>query len=181
MVGFIAAVLCVPFIRSVYYLGDEGILLNGATRLLKGSRLYIDFFEAFPPGGFVLTAVWFDMVGTSMLSVRVLAILCIVLIACLIYLTCWQVSKHIFSSVFLAVGWVVMSQGFWTEVSHHYYYIVLPGRTFSRYRECPTYTTVATVVINCGCSGWRGGNGYSYARSARYASCRDRFLTFSFE
>ena len=121
VVGFIAAMLCVPFIRSVYWLGDEGILLNGATRLLKGSRLYVDFFEAFPPGGFVLTAVWFDMVGTSMLSARVLAILCIVLIACFIYLTCWQVSKHILTSIFLAVAWVVMSQGFWTQVSHHYF------------------------------------------------------------
>ena len=44
VVGFIAAMLCVPFIRSVYWLGDEGMLLNGATRLLKGSRLYVDFF-----------------------------------------------------------------------------------------------------------------------------------------
>ena len=120
-VGFIAAMLCVPFIRSVYWLGDEGMLLHGATRLLKGSRLYVDFFEALPPGGYVLTAAWFDMAGTSMLSARVLAILCIVLIACFIYLTCWQVSEHIPSSVFLAVGWVIMSQGFWTQVSHHWF------------------------------------------------------------
>ena len=57
--------LCVPFIGSIYWLGDEGMLLTGATRLLKGSRLYVDFFEALPPGGDVLTAAWFDMVGTS--------------------------------------------------------------------------------------------------------------------
>src|SRR5262245_39088662 len=70
VVSIIAAVLCVPFIRSVYWLGDEGLLLNGATRLLKGSRLYVDFFSGLPPGGYLLTAAWFDVVGTTMLSAR---------------------------------------------------------------------------------------------------------------
>src|SRR5450755_4173052 len=67
-VGSVAAMLCMPFIRSVYSLGDEGVLLNGATQLLRGSKLYVDFFEFIPPGGFVLTAAWLDIMGTSMLS-----------------------------------------------------------------------------------------------------------------
>ena len=182
MVGFIAALLCVPFIHSVYWLGDEGVLLNGATRLLRGSRLYVDFFEFLPPGGFVLTAAWLHIAGTSMLSARVLAILCIVAIACFTYLTCWQVSKHIPIVRFSGsrVGGHVTGV-LDTSQPSLVYHIVLDGRSFGRYRECPTYTTVATVVINCGCSGWRGGNGDSYARSARYVSCRDRFRTFSFE
>ena len=49
--GLIAAVLCAPFIRVVG-MGDEGVLLNGAERMLRGSRLYADFFEYLPPGGF---------------------------------------------------------------------------------------------------------------------------------
>ena len=36
LVGLIAAVLCVPFIRTVFGMGDEGVLLNGAERMLRG-------------------------------------------------------------------------------------------------------------------------------------------------
>jgi hypothetical protein len=121
VVGVIALALCVPFRRSVFWLGDEGVLLNGAIQILKGSRLYADFFEFLPPGGFVITAAWFDIAGTSMLSARVLAILCIVAIACLTHLTSWQVSRNAALSVLLAAGWVIMSQGFWTQVSHHWF------------------------------------------------------------
>ena len=35
LVGLIAAVLCVPFIRTVV-IGDEGALLHGAQRMLSG-------------------------------------------------------------------------------------------------------------------------------------------------
>ena len=38
LVGLIAAVLCMPFFRTVYGMGDEGVLLNGAERMLRGSR-----------------------------------------------------------------------------------------------------------------------------------------------
>src|SRR5262245_47769951 len=120
-VGLVTAGLCLPFFRSVYWLGDEGVLLNGAVQLLKGNRLYVDFFEMLPPGGFVLTAAWLKFAGVSMSSARALAILCIVAIACLTYLTCWQVSKDKPLSVFLTIAWVVMSQGYQTQVSHHWF------------------------------------------------------------
>src|SRR5215467_4347676 len=77
LVGLIAVVLCVPFFRTVYGMGDEGVLLNGALRLLRGERLYADFFEFLPPGGFVLTALWFSVAGISFESARLLAILTI--------------------------------------------------------------------------------------------------------
>jgi hypothetical protein len=41
------------------------VLLHGAERLLKGQRLYIDFFEFLPPGGFVILAAWFGITGIS--------------------------------------------------------------------------------------------------------------------
>ena len=37
LVGLIAAVLCLPFFRVVG-VGDEGFLLHGAERMLRGSR-----------------------------------------------------------------------------------------------------------------------------------------------
>src|SRR5437870_5405854 len=77
-VGLVTALLCMPFIRAIFWLGDEGVLLHGADRMLRGSTLYVDFFEFLPPGGFVLTAAWFSLTGVSLLSARTLAILTIV-------------------------------------------------------------------------------------------------------
>jgi hypothetical protein len=121
LVGLIAAVLCMPFFRTVYGLGDEGVLLNGAERMLRGSRLYADFFEFLPPGGFVLTAAWFSVFGISIGSARALVILSIVGIACFTYLACRQASKSAPLSALLAIGWIVMSQGVLTQVSHHWF------------------------------------------------------------
>ena len=118
--GLIAAVLCLPFIRTVG-IGDEGVLLNGAERMLRGSRLYADFFEFLPPGGFLLTEAWFSIAGISIGSARLLAILTIVGIACFTYLACRQASKNAPLSALLATGWVVMSQGIWTQVNHHWF------------------------------------------------------------
>ena len=120
LVGLLAAVLCLPFVRTVT-LGDEGELLNGAERLLRGSALYADFFAFLPPGGFVLTEAWFSTVGMSFGSARLLAILTIVGIACFTYLACWQASKSAPVSALLTTAWVVMSQGVWTQVSHHWF------------------------------------------------------------
>jgi hypothetical protein len=35
-VGLIAVTLCLPFIRYVGWLGDEGVILHGAERALRG-------------------------------------------------------------------------------------------------------------------------------------------------
>ena len=122
LVGLIAAVACVPFIRTAV-MGDEGVLLNGAERILRGSSLYADFFEFLPPGGFLLTAAWFSIAGISVGSARSLAILTVVGVACFTYLACRQASKNAPLSALLATGWVVMSQGIWmwTQVSHHWF------------------------------------------------------------
>ena len=120
LVGLIAAVLCLPFFR-VTYLGDEGIYLYGAERMIRGSRLYADFFEFLPPGGFVLAEVWFSIVGISFESARVLAILTIVGIACFTFLACRQASKDAPLSALLTTVWVIVSQGLMTQVSHHWF------------------------------------------------------------
>src|SRR5262245_3121077 len=120
-VGLTVFMLCLPFMHSIFALGDEGVLLHGAERLLKGQRLYIDFFEFLPPGGFVILAAWFGITGISLWSARLLAILTITGIACFTYLACRQVSKHAFSCALVAIGWAVMSQGIWTYISHHWF------------------------------------------------------------
>ena len=121
LVGLIAAVLCVPFFRIVFEMsGDEGVLLNGAERMLRGSIIYVDFFEFLPPGGFVLTAAWFSIAGISIGSARSLAILTIVAIACFTYLACRQSCKNAPLSTVLAV-WLVVMSGPFAQVSHHWF------------------------------------------------------------
>src|SRR5262245_60359514 len=120
-VGATVFVLCLPFMRSIFGLGDEGMLLHGAERLLRGQRLYVDFFEVHPPGGFLLVTGWFGITGISMWSARLLVILTIIAIACFTYLACQHVSRHAPSSAFVVMGWAVMSQGVWTQMYHHWF------------------------------------------------------------
>ena len=89
--------------------------------MLQGDKLYLDFFEFLPPGGFIITEAWFAMAGISMFAARALAILTIGGIACFTYLACRQASNHAPLSAFIAVGWVVISQGQWTQISHHWF------------------------------------------------------------
>jgi hypothetical protein len=102
-------------------MGDEGVLLHGAERMLRGNILYVDFFEFLPPGGFLLTQAWFSIAGISVGSARSLAILTIVGIACFTYLACRQASNNAPLSALLTTLWVVVSQGLWTQINHHWF------------------------------------------------------------
>ncbi len=51
-------VLCAQFWLYVLWLGDEGIFLHAAVRILGGEVLYRDFFELLPPGSFLAVAAW---------------------------------------------------------------------------------------------------------------------------
>jgi len=124
-VGLVTAALCVPLIRYVWFLGDEGVLLHGAERMLRGEKIYIDFFEFLPPGGFMIMEGWFGIAGMSLLSARVLAILTIVGISCFAYLACRQASKNPQLSALIAIGLTIVSQGDWTQISHHWFTTLL--------------------------------------------------------
>jgi hypothetical protein len=50
------------------------ILLRQAELLLRGRRLYADFFQFLPPGAIVVTAAWFSVAGVSFGAARSLAI-----------------------------------------------------------------------------------------------------------
>jgi hypothetical protein len=119
-VVMLSVLMCLPFLRAVNSMGDEGVLLNGAERLLHGEILYKDFFEFLPPGGFVLTAWWFGIAGISVLSARLLGILVIAGIAGLTFLATRQATRNAPLSAVLTIGWVTTSQGPMTQLSHHW-------------------------------------------------------------
>jgi hypothetical protein len=119
-VVLLSILMCLPFLRAVYAMTDEGVLLNGAERLLHGEILYKDFFEFLPPGGFVLTAWWFGIAGISVLSARLLGILVIAGIAGLTFLATRQATRNAPLSAMLTMGWVTTSQSTMTQLSHHW-------------------------------------------------------------
>src|SRR5689334_12091394 len=89
--GLIAVVLltglaCLPFLNTVFGWADEGVLLQGADRLLRGEKLYLDFFEFLPPGGFLLTAIWLWGTKVTLFAARALTAIVIVAIASSSYL-----------------------------------------------------------------------------------------------
>jgi len=49
---------------------DEGIILQGAQRIVEGQVLYRDFFSYFTPGSYYLLALLFKVFGNSMLVAR---------------------------------------------------------------------------------------------------------------
>jgi Dolichyl-phosphate-mannose-protein mannosyltransferase len=49
---------------------DEGIILQGAQRILQGQVLYRDFFSFFTPGSYYFLALLFRVFGTSFLVAR---------------------------------------------------------------------------------------------------------------
>ena len=125
LTAVVAGVLCLPFLHTVYWLGDEGIWLHGATRLSGGLRLYADFFEVSPPLGFLVVQGWLELFGNSLISVRILTALTISGIAYLSFKACHSVSNSRVIAIMLTLTWVTASQGSWTQTNHHWFATLL--------------------------------------------------------
>jgi len=117
----VTAALCAPFFRYVFWLGDEGVVVHGAERVLRGEALYRDFFEFLPPGSFLAVAGWMHVVGADFASVRLLAVCVIVLIGALTYAAVRVVSGSRPLAALLAICWAGLSQGGWTVINHHWF------------------------------------------------------------
>ena len=113
--------ICAPFFRYVQWLGDEGVTLHGADRILRGERLFAEFFEFLPPGSFLVVAAWMQLIGSSFASMRVLAIGVIVAIAGLTYVAARLASCNRVLAALLAIMWAAQSQGAWTVINHHWF------------------------------------------------------------
>jgi hypothetical protein len=70
LVALVVALLCAPFFRYLYWLGDEGTLLHTVELVLQRKRIYEDFFQFLPPGTSLVTAAWFSITGVSFGSAR---------------------------------------------------------------------------------------------------------------
>src|SRR5579864_1234053 len=63
------AYLCIP-LRYSSLEPDEGIVLQGAERVLHGQVPYRDFFSFYTPGSFYFLALWFRIFGDSFIMAR---------------------------------------------------------------------------------------------------------------
>jgi hypothetical protein len=109
-----------PWARNVELLGDEGVVLLGAQRLLSGERLYVDFFEILPPGAFWLVAGWMRVFGDGFLAIRALSIGIIAVAAALAAELASRRMRGAVGPVLLAMAFVLSTQGLWTSINHHW-------------------------------------------------------------
>src|SRR5438552_15368316 len=63
------AYLCI-FRRYTFIEPDEGIILQGAQRILRGEVMYRDFFSFLTPGSFYMYALLFKLLGSSLIVAR---------------------------------------------------------------------------------------------------------------
>ncbi|MGH6613562.1 glycosyltransferase family 39 protein [Sphingomonas sp.] len=120
LVALATAVLCLPFLRSVWWVSDEGIWLHAAQRVIGGQVLYRDFFEFYPPLGFLIVTGWTTLFGSSLLAARLLIVLVIALTAWFTFSCCRIMSNRVGVSAILTLAWVIGSQGPWTQVNHQW-------------------------------------------------------------
>ncbi len=116
----VTLVVCLPFLWAISPVGDEGIWLHAAQRLLDGQVLYRDFFELHPPIGFLAIYSWLTIFGPTLMAARLYVVVLIILIAWFTFSCCRHVSGRPGISVFLVLCWVFASQGNWTQVNHHW-------------------------------------------------------------
>src|SRR5436309_9159036 len=73
-IAFILFLVSCLYLKAFYSYttlhSDEGIVLEGAQRILRGQVLYRDFFSFYTPGSYYWTALLFKIFGNSILVPR---------------------------------------------------------------------------------------------------------------
>ena len=111
-----------PFLHYVDWLGDEGMWLHTATRLLRGEGLRLpSAFLSLSPGATVVVAGWMGIFGDSLTACRILALLTLSGIAAAACASCLYAGQSRWLAACCALGWAVVAHGPWSVVSHHWF------------------------------------------------------------
>ena len=89
------------FRRYTFIEPDEGIILQGAQRILRGEVLYRDFFSFFTPGSYYFVALIFKIFGSSIIVARTALVLIGAAFSVITYLLARRVCSRE-SSLFVA-------------------------------------------------------------------------------
>jgi 4-amino-4-deoxy-L-arabinose transferase-like glycosyltransferase len=85
--------LCL-FVRVTTLEPDEGILLQGAQRILSGQVLYRDFFSFYTPGSYYSLALLFRVFGDAMVVARIALALTGAILSLIVYLLARRVCSR---------------------------------------------------------------------------------------
>ena len=98
---------------------DEGIVLEGAQRILRGEVLYRDFFSYFTPGSYYFLALLFKIFGSSFLVARTALVFFGGFIR--LSLTCWRAGcVRAASAIFVAALVTLTTLPYRFEVLHNW-------------------------------------------------------------
>lgn len=97
-----SALILLGFFNRGFAYYDEGFILHAAQRVLQGGLPYRDFDLIYTPGTVFLTAAAFRILGESILTGRILALITSLLTGYLIFQVCQRATKNNLGS-FLAV------------------------------------------------------------------------------
>src|SRR5881396_2464551 len=73
---------------------DEGIILQGAQRILSGEVLYRDFFSFFTPGSYYFLALMFKIFGSSIIVARTTLVMFGASFSAITYVLCRRVCSR---------------------------------------------------------------------------------------
>jgi Dolichyl-phosphate-mannose-protein mannosyltransferase len=105
LLGGAAAALAIiwawPCLSYSDFGGDEGIVLQGAARILRGELPYRDFFSFYTPGSYYIYAALFRVFGVSILAARALLLAYAGFFSFITYLLARRASSRL-ASLFVA-------------------------------------------------------------------------------
>jgi 4-amino-4-deoxy-L-arabinose transferase-like glycosyltransferase len=121
---------------------DEGIVLEGAQRILRGEVLYRDFFSYFTPGSYYFLALLFKIFGSSFLVARTALVLFGGVYSTIAYLLASRVCSRA-SAIFVAALVTLTTLPYRFEVLHNWdstLWACLAVYCAVRWLECPRWT-----------------------------------------
>lgn len=107
------------FVRVLWRIGDEGILVYGAQMVSQGALPYRDFFELMGPGSFYWLGLFFKVFGTNIVIARAVLLLTASFTTILLYWMTRRVYKGPFESL-PSIFYFLVSFPLWPGTSHHW-------------------------------------------------------------
>lgn len=141
------------FLRVSWRIGDEGSIVHGAERVMRGELPYRDFFEVIGPGAFYSLALWFKALGISWLTTRLAILASGVGSVAAVYVITRRFCQGSLAAIPAAL-YAVLSIPLWPGASHHFdsnlWILWSVALVVRRERPAPTRMFVAGVLAGIG-------------------------------
>ncbi len=147
-VAFCTAAYLFPFVRMVWGIGDEGVSLDGARRIIQGQLFARDFEEMVGPGAFWWPALFFKAFGVSIVTAHALLWLTGIAIALLIFHLSRRLGGNAF---FCAAFFTVLAIPLWPGNSYHWDAMLFSLLAFAALIEWQRNNR-DWLLAACGCS-----------------------------